>query len=77
MEEGMTQAFTIAFTGMGIVFSFLTILVLVLMCLAKCLALFPEPQVEPQGVAPQENKEALLRKVAAIAVSIHRKRKDS
>ena len=71
MEESMAHAFTIALTGMSVVFSFLVLLVFVLHFLAKALTFLPASSTEQQT---SEDPDLLLRKVAAIAVSIHCKR---
>ena len=78
MNEAMTQGVELMLTGMGIVFLFLVMLIVVVKLIAYCVAAFvPEEKVVPVSTSPSQvvSPGAVSPNVtAAITAAVHKHR---
>jgi|GEM_PF-4586988 len=69
------QAFGIAVTGISVVFVFLSLLVVLLVCLGQFISRFNHAVPEPQDQPKKPTHQPIIKQVAAAAVAVHRHRK--
>jgi len=73
MNETMTQGVELMFTGMGIVFLFLVMLIGAVRLMASCVTRFFPEEVQPAQVAPQAASQNTA-VTAAITAAVHQYR---